>query len=155
MWNWTKKNWKWITVVSAALVLIALFFFPESNTRRSSALFAQNDPTKDSGVQISVRADRNFCAKGEQVNLAVEVRNGPSKLDNFRLAMSAPGFEWDHGKVPAKQNLPPGAAMAYEVPLKALAGSGKYSVTVFYALESPARNAVLTTGPIELDSRYG
>jgi hypothetical protein len=155
MWAWVKKHWKPIAAISA-IVLIALFFFPESNTRRSSALFAQNDPTKDAGVQISVRADRNFAEKGEQVHLALEVRNGPSRLDNFRLAMSAPGFEWDQGKVPAKQNVPPGASMLYEVPLTAIAGSGKYSVTVFYALESPsARNAVLTAGLIELDGRYG
>jgi predicted solute-binding protein len=155
MLNPLKRHWKLFLVLFGSATIVTLFFFPPGDPQRVAAIFARNDPAKDGGVRVSLRADRNVLEKGDSENLVVEIRSDSEEVRNLQISIDAPGFAWKPDQLKVDSTIAPQTSKSYPISLEAAAGSGKYTITVFYHCDAPHCSSAITAGPIQLRAWYG
>ena len=159
MWRRLSATGKTASIAGATVVVCAaLFFAPEKIAPLSSALFARDPYAKESHVDVGARLDRNILGKGDQAILEVNIQNNNTDpLTEFHASITAPGFEWSQENAEKQLSgaLPAGSSMSAAIPLRAMARSGTYTVSVFYSWTKKSRySSAVSLGPLKMEGVF-
>jgi hypothetical protein len=159
MWRRLSATGKTASIAGTTVVICAaLFFAPEKITPLSSALFARDPYAKESHVDVGARLDRNILSKGDQAILEVNIQNNNTDpLTEFHASITAPGFEWSqrNAEKQLSGSVPAGSSLSAAIPLRAMARSGTYTVSVFYSWTKKSRySSSVSLGPLKMEGLF-
>jgi len=149
-----KRHQRIVISALVAVTIVLLYVMPEKPTYTASALFARDQSSAKSNVNVTVKSDSNNVSRSDHVLLTLAIENGnAAELTDFYASISAPGFEWDQNRFSSQLpvTIPARSTAVRTVPLAALAQSGSYNVVVSYNWTLASyHGSVLSIGPIRM-----
>ena len=148
-----------LSVIAVLALCVVLFLTPEKTDFRSSALFARDASSKDTHVDVAAHLDRSILTKDDMAILEVNIQNNnPEPLTDFHFSIAAPGFGWkpEEAKTEIPDTVAANSAVAASIPLKALANSGSYNISIFYSWNRESRySSAISLGPLKMAGIFG
>jgi len=148
-----------LSVIAVLALCVVLFLTPEKTDFRSSALFARDASSKDTHVDVAAHLDRSILTKDDMAILEVNIQNNnPEPLTDFHFSIAAPGFGWnpEEAKTEIPDTVAANSAVTASIPLKALANSGSYNISIFYSWNRQSRySSAISLGPLKMAGIFG